>query len=148
MKLELMGVPASPDRQAALKYVLYSPWGSPVEPRDRQWERPAPFCHFIPCPPSCSLGTVLNKMPSANLCLRNCFLQSDRKFRKQRAQGFPGGSVGKESVSNSGDLNLIPESGRSPAEGNSNPLQCSCLGNPMDRGAWRATGHGVAKSWT
>jgi len=43
---------------------------------------------------------------------------------------------------------LIPESGRSPGEGNGNPLQYSCLGNPMDRGAWKATVHGVAKNWT
>ena len=42
----------------------------------------------------------------------------------------------------------IPGLGRSPGGGNSNPLQCSCLENPMDRGAWRATVHGVAKSWT
>ena len=46
------------------------------------------------------------------------------------------------------DLGLIPGLGRSPGERNGNPLQCSCLGNPMDRGAWRATIHGVAKSGT
>ena len=46
------------------------------------------------------------------------------------------------------DLGSIPQSGRSPGEGNGNPLQYSCLGNPMDRGAWQATVHGVAKSWT
>ena len=43
---------------------------------------------------------------------------------------------------------MIPGSGRSPGEGNGHPLQSSCLENPMDRGAWRATVHGVAKSWT
>ena len=48
---------------------------------------------------------------------------------------------------NVGDVSLIPELGRSPGEGNGNPLQYSCLGNPMDKGAWRATVHGVAKSW-
>ena len=47
-----------------------------------------------------------------------------------------GGSEGKEPAYNSGDPALIPESGRSPGEGNGNPLQCSCLENPMDRGAW------------
>ena len=47
-----------------------------------------------------------------------------------------------------GDMSFIPESERSPGEGNGNPLQYSCLENPMDRGAWRATVHGVAKSWT
>ena len=58
--------------------------------------------------------------------------------------GFPGDSDGKESAGNAGDLGLIPGSGRSPGEGNGNPLQYSCLENPMDRGAWRATVHGVA----
>ena len=62
--------------------------------------------------------------------------------------GFPGGSVGNESAFNAGDPTLIPGSGRSPGEGNGNPLQYSQLGNPMDRGAWRATVRGVAKSWT
>ena len=46
------------------------------------------------------------------------------------------------------DLDLIPGSGRSPGVGNGNPLQDSCLENPMDKGAWLATVHGVAKSWT
>ena len=55
------------------------------------------------------------------------------------------GSEGKESPWNAGDLGLIPGSGWSPGKGNGNPLQCSCLENSMDRGAWRATVHGVAK---
>ena len=46
------------------------------------------------------------------------------------------------------DVGSIPESGRSPGGGNGNPLQCSCLENPMDREAWWATDRGVAKSWT
>ena len=50
----------------------------------------------------------------------------------------------KNSPANAKDVGSIPESGRSPGEGNSNPLQYSCLGNPMDRGAWRAAVHGVA----
>ena len=56
--------------------------------------------------------------------------------------------IGKESACNAEDVGLIHGSGRSPGEGNGNPLQYSCLGNPTDRGAWRATVHGVAKSWT
>ena len=60
-------------------------------------------------------------------------------------RGFPCSSVGKESACNAGDLGSIPGSGRSPGEGNGNPLQYSCLENPMDRGAWQATVHGVAK---
>ena len=62
--------------------------------------------------------------------------------------GFPGGSVGKESACDAGDPGSIPGSGKSPGEGNDNPLQYSNLGNPMDRGAWQATVHGVAKSGT
>ena len=49
---------------------------------------------------------------------------------------FPGGSVRKNLPANAGDVGLIPGSGRSPGEGSGNPLQYSCLGNPMDRGAW------------
>ena len=58
------------------------------------------------------------------------------------------GSDGKASACNSGDLGSIPGSGKSPGEGNGNPLQYSCLENPMDGGAWWATVHGVAKSRT
>ena len=58
---------------------------------------------------------------------------------------LPGGSVVKNPVA---DVGLMPESARSPGEGNSNPLQYSCLGNPMDRGAWWAIVRGIAKSWT
>ena len=60
---------------------------------------------------------------------------------------FPGGSLAKNLLATAGDAGLLPESGRC-GEGHSNPLQYSCLGNPMDRGAWRATVHGFAKSWT
>ena len=54
----------------------------------------------------------------------------------------------KESTCNAGDLGSIPGLGRSPEGGNGNPLQYSCLENPMDRGAWKATAQGVAKSLT
>ena len=59
--------------------------------------------------------------------------------------GFPGGSYGKESTCNAGDPVLIPGSGRFPGEGKGNPLQYSCLGNPMDTGAWQVTVHGVTR---
>ena len=62
--------------------------------------------------------------------------------------GFTGGSAGKESVCNARDLGLIPGLGRSPGEGKGNPIQYSCLENPMDRGTWRVTVHRAAKSWT
>ena len=66
----------------------------------------------------------------------------------RRALIFPGGLVVKSlpaSARDTGDVGLIPGSGRSPGEGNGNLLQYSCLENPKDRGAWRATVHGVAK---
>ena len=64
------------------------------------------------------------------------------------ALGFQGGSVVKNPPANAGDTGLIPGSGRSSGEGNGNPLQYSCLQNPMDGGAWQATVHGVTKSQT
>ena len=60
-------------------------------------------------------------------------------------RGFPGGSDGKESACNAGDLGSIPVSGRSPGEGNGNPLQYSCLEKPTEGGAWWATVHGVTE---
>ena len=60
--------------------------------------------------------------------------------------GFPRGSDGKESAYDAGDLGSIPELGRSPGEGNGNPLQYSCQDNPIDRGTWQTAIHGVAKS--
>ena len=85
----------------------------------------------------CSL--LLNGVISATFPLPSCIINFPY---------FPGGSDGKASVYNAGDLGLSPGSGRSPGEGNSNPLQYCCLENPMDRGAWYATVYGVTKSWT
>ena len=65
-----------------------------------------------------------------------------------RPCGFPASSAGKESACNAGDPGSIPGLGRSPGEGNGYPLQYSCLENSMDRGAWQAIVHGVAKSQT
>ena len=59
--------------------------------------------------------------------------------------GFSGGSVVKNPPASAGDMGSIPWSRRSPGEGNGNPLQYSCLGNPTDRGAWWATVHGISK---
>ena len=61
---------------------------------------------------------------------------------------IPGGSEGKASACKAGDLGSILGSGRSPGEGNCNPLQYSCLENPVDREAWETTVHGIAKSRT
>ena len=70
--------------------------------------------------------------------LRFCASSAEQK-------GFPGGSVVKNWPATLADSGLIPQSGRSPGEGNDNPLWYSCLGNPMDRGTWQATAHGVTE---
>ena len=59
---------------------------------------------------------------------------------------FPGGSVVRNPPANAGDVSLIPRWGKSSGEGDGNPVQYSCLGNPMDRGAWHATVHEFVKS--
>ena len=79
--------------------------------------------------------------------LRQCQAASNQKTLLNRLNGFPDGSDSSESVCNAGDLGLIPGLGRSPGEGNGYPVQYSYLENCMDRGAWWATVHGVAKSW-
>ena len=73
---------------------------------------------------------------------------SDFTHSLQVLLGFLCGSDSKDSAYNVGDLGLIPGSGRSPEEGNGNPLQYSCLENLMVRRGWQATVHGFAKSWT
>ena len=75
-----------------------------------------------------------------------CICQSQSPSLSLVTLGFPGGSDGKESVCNAGDLGLIPGSGRSPAEGNGNLIQYTCLENYMDKGAWWARVHGAALS--
>ena len=62
--------------------------------------------------------------------------------------GAQGGFDGKESACSEGDLGLIPESGRSPGDGNGKPLQYSCLDNSMDTGVWWAIAYGVTRSQT
>ena len=71
-----------------------------------------------------------------------------KNFHSGISHSFPGGSDGKESACSEGNLGSFPGLGRSPAEGHGNPLQSSCLETPMDRGAWGATVHEIAKSWT
>ena len=73
---------------------------------------------------------------------------SNSVFNAIHKSSCPGGSEVKASACNVGDLGLIPRSGRSPGEGNGNPLQYSFMVNPMDGGAWWATVHGVTKSQT
>ena len=74
------------------------------------------------------------------------FLELHNEYQVFIPGGFLGGSEVKNWPANAGDVGSIPGSGKSPGEGNVNPLQFSCLENSMDRGAWRATVHEVAKS--
>ena len=76
--------------------------------------------------------------------MRIIYLYNTIKVEK----GFPGGSNSKESACNAGDQSSVPGLGRSPGERKGNPLQYSCLENSMDRRAWQATVHRVAKSQT
>ena len=84
--------------------------------------------------------------------LRAVHIRLKRKIKRLSmyplASTQAGGSHGKEFTCNVGDPSSIPVLGRSPGEGNDNPFQYSCLENPMNRGAWQATVHGVPKSWT
>ena len=77
----------------------------------------------------------------------SCFIKFTW-LRYSNQLGFPGASVVKNLPANAGDAGSIPSLGRSPGGGSGNPLQYSCLGNAMDKGAWRAINHGVAKSQT
>ena len=100
----------------------------------------------------CQLGGHFN-YPSNNASGMEVVAESrisggDKAGNSASLQGFPGGSYGKASACNMGDLSSIPGSGRSSGEGNGNPLQYPCLENHMDGGAWSATVYGVAKSRT
>ena len=92
---------------------------------------------------------LVNKIDK-NACPRGAYVlkgESGRRISKYSV-GLPWWLSGKESACQAGDPGSIPGLGRSPGEGNGNPLQYSCLENPMDRGAWRVTGPGVTKSGT
>ena len=105
-----------------------------------------PFAPHLPLPPPSSfnlasfppLKSLMLVLGSEVLCLYRSFLRDCILVFK----GFPGGAEVKASACNVGDLGSIPGLGRSPGEGNGNPLQYSCLENPMDGGAWWATFHG------
>ena len=102
---------------------------------------PDPFC----APPNLTWESFCGRHPNgfyvSVLCPHNIGWhspQSEKTQRRDPHQGFPGGSEGKVSACNAGDLGLILGSGRSPGEGNSHALQYSCLDNHMDRRAWQA----------
>ena len=98
--------------------------------------------------------TLGNKLPHSILRSMNTGTTLIQQLQPESTWGnlgFAGGMSGKNPLANAGDLRdlgLIPGSGRTPGEGHGNPLQYSCLENPMDRGAWQAMGHKVVTSWT
>ena len=92
---------------------------------------------------------VTGAFPTYMLMMLTTHSSSPKSFRLYGSKlGFLGGSDGKESVCSAGDPGSIPRLKRSPREGNGNPLQYSCLENSVDRRAWRATIHEVAKDQT
>ena len=104
------------------------------------------FCHD-PGPHSSRLLSQIHSPEVCPLLVLGCLYLEGKLLTKSLALlDFPGGSESKESTCNVGDLGSIPGLGRSPGEGNGNPLQYSCLENSMDRGAWWSPVLGVAKS--
>ena len=91
---------------------------------------------------------IIKPNPMWALCVLAVLLTCAAGVRYAGLEGTSGGSVSKEHACTVGDLSSVPQLGRSPGKGNGNPLQYPCLENPMDREAWRATVHGVAKSQT
>ena len=89
--------------------------------------------------------SIIYFLPNCHLCIALCLSSPWLKFSQNFSWRL---HLVKASACNAGDLGLIPGLGRSPGEGNGNPLQYSCLENPVDRGAWWATVHGVTKSRT
>ena len=134
------------------------------------WEQPnklfQEWYHLFSDPELCDSGDFHPRSPILDLSRvlgeaqhlesrqheQSCFLVSDKLYPEvvscREYLLLFGGSDGRESACSAGDLGSIPGSGRSPGGGDGNPLQYSCLENPMGRGAWQATVHGVTKSWT
>ena len=114
-----------------------------------QWDEEArplfeavPFCTVLPLTSSDPLPLRVGQ-PEHLVSVPVTVYSNHHTHGSSKHSGLPWRLYGKGSASNAGDRGSIPGAGRSPGEGNGNPLQYSCLGNPMDRGAWRATVHGI-----
>ena len=102
------------------------------------------FCHLSLC---IHWEQRIDQLPDK--LTQECEFSSDFWTRIEDSGYFPGSSDSKESTCNAGDLGFIPGSKKkTPGEGNGNPLQYSCMENPLDRGAWQATVYSIAKNWT
>ena len=129
---------------------VFSHWHISVK-----WWKYCPIAHLVSCllpwwkkkSLFISMLRALNQDLGAFLCLERFHLRFCFKVISDLLC-FPDGSDGKEFACSAGDPDSVPGSGRSPGEGNNNPLQYSCLQNSMDRGAWWATVPGVTKSQT
>ena len=106
------------------------------------------LCIHVLSPPSPSFPCPSVSLPGTWLALLSLNFPFLLLLFPLLLMGFPGGSVIKNLPPNAGDKSSIPGLGRVPGEGNGSPLQYSCLGNPMDRGAWQVTVHGVPKNRT
>jgi len=110
------------------------PWEKPVQQEACTWQ-----LESSPHSPQLEKALQQQRPSTANKQTKLVFKTCNRVL------GFPHSAVGKEFACSAGDSGSIPRSGRSPGETNDNPLQYSCLENPIDRGAWRATVHGVSR---
>ena len=133
-----------------------SGWGIHVNPwliHVNVWQNPLQYCKVISLQ-QIKINGKKEKCSSVGICLIfTPLLDWDYTFcgRDYKGEGFPGGTRVKNLCANAGDIKdmgSIPGSGRSPAVGNGNPLQYSCLDNPVDSGAWPVTVYGVAKGQT
>ena len=106
---------------------------SMVFSRQEYWSR-------LPCPPQGHDNKYMVP-PDAGIKPKSSVSPALQADSLLKTASFPSSSVSKSSACNAGDLGLIPGLGRSPGEGNGNPLQYPCMENPMDRGAWQATVH-------
>ena len=111
------------------------------------WELLQSFWKFVN-PHMLGSDLLGDRQINGSLVSQNNLAESNLNLIINDYISFKSASDSKACACNVGDLGLIPASGRYPWEGNGNPLQYSCLENLMDRGAWKATGHGIAKSRT
>ena len=119
-----------------------SPW------QQSSGAKESPKCPLTPSPPSAYSPHLCERNESQTSTVIPSRAPKCTRFGVIFVWGFPSGSAGKESTGNAGDLGSIAGLGRSPGEGNGYPHRYSCLENPVDRGAWQATVHGIAKCWT